>query len=271
MTLNKVCDLDDWQDAELRSAMRVLEPYMLPGFPDYPAGREHRKSWEYAQLMTGLRKLGALRPDAIVLGVAAGHENPLYELTNHVRWVFATDIYGAGNFTGNESEVQMLRNPDRYAPGPWNRNRLVVQYMDARDLRFEADTFDVVFSLSSIEHFGGVEGTKKGMLEMQRVLKPGGIMMITTECIVNGAEHMSTADFELFTPETLSALLAAAPSMKLVEPPVFAVGQSTLRCAIPLEKAVRDGLAGHVDYPHIVLHYGGRQFTSISLFLKKTD
>jgi SAM-dependent methyltransferase len=271
MRLNKVCDLDDWQDADLRSAMRVLEPYMLPGFPEYPTGREHRKSWEYAQLMRGLRKLDALKPDGMVLGVAAGHENPLYELTNHVRWVFATDIYGAGNFTGNESEVQMLRNPDQYAPGPWNRKRLVVQYMDARDLRFEAETFDVVFSLSSIEHFGGVEGTKKGMLEMQRVLKPGGIMMITTECIVNGADHLSTPDFELFTPQTLMALLGNAPLMKLVEEPAFAIGQSTLRGAIPLEKAISDGAAGKVEYPHIVLRFRERQFTSISLFLRKMD
>lgn len=270
MTLNKVCDLKDWQDPELRAAMRLLEPYMLAGFPEYPSGREHRKSWEYAQLFVGLRQLGALRPDAIALGVAAGHENPLYELTNHVRWVFATDIYGTGNFTGHESDVQMLRNPDHYASCPYNRNRLVVQYMDARDLRFEADTFDIVFSLGSIEHFGGVEGTKKGLFEMQRVLKPGGLLMLTTECIVNEAEHLSTRDFELFTPRTLSALLASAERLELVEELQFNVGNSTLRTSMPLEKAIHGGLAGHVDYPHIVLEHAGRQFTSVSVFLRRT-
>ena len=78
-------------------------------------------------------------------------------------------------------------------------------------------------------------------------------------------------DFELFTPRTLSALLASAEHLKPVEELQFSVGNSTLRTSMPLEKAIHDGLAGHVDYPHIVLEHAGRQFTSISVFLRRTE
>ena len=191
MKLNKLCNLEDWQIPELRAAMRLLEPDLALHYPEFPGNREHRKSWEWAHMMVGLESLDALPPDGMALGVGAGHEPPLFELTNRMRWVFATDIYGTGDFTEFEAQPSMLSEPDRFARGPYNRNRLVVEHMNACDLRFEEATFDVVFCLSSIEHFGGVEGAQKGLAEMARVLKPGGIAVITTECIVNDQPHYS--------------------------------------------------------------------------------
>ena len=269
MILNKLCELEDWQNLEMRDALRVMSPHLVRAFPDYPGGKEHRKAWEYAQLIAGLQTLGALRADAMVLGVAAGHEYPLYELTKHVRWVFATDIYGTGVFTGNESDATMLHNPDKFALDSYNRNRLVVQYMDARDLRFEAETFDIVFCLSSIEHFGGEPGARTALLEMQRVMKPGAILVLTTECIVNGAEQLSIEDLELFTPEALTALLASIAQLTPIEEICFKISRKTLKHVIPLHRAVTDGLAGRTEYPHIVLELSGRQFTSVSVFLRK--
>jgi ubiquinone/menaquinone biosynthesis C-methylase UbiE len=269
MILNKLCELEDWQNLGLRDAIRVMSPHMVRAFPDYPDLKEHRKAWEYAQLFSGLQTLGALRADAVVLGVAAGHESPLYELTKHVRWVFATDIYGAGVFTGHESDATMLHNPDQFALDSYNRNRLVVQYMDARDLRFEPETFDIVYCLSSIEHFGGEPGARTALLEMQRVMKPGAVLMLTTECIVNGADPLSIENLELFSPEALTALLASVPQLKPIEEISFKISHKTLKHVIPLERAVNDGLAGHTEYPHIVLELSGRQFTSVSVFLRK--
>ena len=49
----------------------------------------------------------------------------------------------------------MLTDPGTFAPYPYERERLDVRWMDARDLRFPDGSFDAVFSLSSIEHFGG--------------------------------------------------------------------------------------------------------------------
>jgi ubiquinone/menaquinone biosynthesis C-methylase UbiE len=44
---------------------------------------------------------------------------------------------------------------------------------DETKLEFPSDTFDIVFSFSSIEHFGGrnYEGALKSLKEIERVLK----------------------------------------------------------------------------------------------------
>jgi ubiquinone/menaquinone biosynthesis C-methylase UbiE len=45
--------------------------------------------------------------------------------------------------------------------------------MDGIRLEFPSETFDIAFSFSSIEHFGGEthEGALKSLKEMKRVLK----------------------------------------------------------------------------------------------------
>ncbi len=60
--------------------------------------------------------------------------------------------------------------------------------MDALDLRYEDETFDAVYSLSSVEHFGGLDGVRAALAEQCRVVKVGGIVAFTTEVIINDAD-----------------------------------------------------------------------------------
>jgi len=68
----------------------------------------------------------------------------------------------------------------------FGREKCVV--CDARSLDLPSDSFDVVVSLCTVEHFGlgrygdpfDPEGDVKGFAEMARVLKPGGVMIWTT-------------------------------------------------------------------------------------------
>src|SRR5262249_16945777 len=53
----------------------------------------HRKSYEFAQLAYGMKRLGLLHDRTRVLSVGAGHEAVLYWLANHVGLVVATDMY----------------------------------------------------------------------------------------------------------------------------------------------------------------------------------
>jgi SAM-dependent methyltransferase len=267
--LNKVCEIEDFRDAEVLASIRTLEPEHVRNTPVYPIGFEHRKAWEYAQLMTGVARLQAVNPQSLVLSVAAGHERPLFAFTNEVRMVFATDIYGAGEFSERESTANMLVNPDAFAPFPYNRNRLVVQYMDALDLRYEEGTFDLVFCLSSIEHFGGFEGSRRSLEQMYRVCRPGGIVMFTTECVVNGVTPPTLPNLELFPPAVLNTLAASVPGLTLVEPIRFDVSEATRRTAANFDKVVQDLHKGLPTYPHIVLEIGGCHFTSVSIFLRK--
>ncbi len=245
MKLNKVCELKDWSEPHLHV------------FP------QHRKHWEYEHFMQGLRTLDAVGPETWVLSVAGGHEWPVYQLTNSARWVFCTDRYDTGPFP--ESDGMMLRDPDRFAPGPYNRRRLVVEYMDALDLRFEDATFDVVFSLSSIEHFGDMDASKRGLAEMQRVLKPGGLAAITTELVVNGAKYFNEGNLQLFTPGMLREILESASRLRPVEPIDFSIDEATRKTVMPLATAS----ANPGRLPHVVLECQGREFTSVAIFLRK--
>ena len=267
--LNTLCSPGAWDDSSLVRAMRRMLPYYVDAFPTYPAELQHRKHWEFAQLEVGLDRLGALSPDATIISVGAGREELVFDLTNFVRWVFATDIYGSGNFSDLEAEAGMLIDPDACARCAYRRNRLVVQYMDALDLRHEDETFDAAVSASSIEHFGGLDGAIDSLREMARVVRRGGVVALTTECIVNGAPRWTEPGLELFTPRDLGRLASAVHDLELVEP--LDTDPSGLRDlpVIPLSRAVSDAARGHVDYPHIVLELNGRQWTSLSMFFRK--
>ncbi|MBC8167740.1 MAG: methyltransferase domain-containing protein [Bryobacteraceae bacterium] len=268
--MNKLCELEDFQQPAIIESIRQLEADHVIHIPDYPAGREHRKSWEYAQLMCGAEQLGVLGPDAFVLAVAAGHERPVFALTQKARLVFATDIYGSGDFSSGEAAGNVLINPDKFATIPYNRNRLVVQYMDACDIRHEAGTFDLVFSLSSIEHFGAVTGAYLALCEMARVCKSGGIVMITTECIVNDLRRPEIGGLHLFSEQELVDLVHSIKDLEPVEPVSFELSAATKSHVQNLEQVVADvHLRQHVDYPHIVLEIGNCFFTSVSIFLRK--
>jgi hypothetical protein len=95
LRLNKLCEIEDWALPGMAETMRRLMPDLAQTLPLYPFGYEHRKVWEYAHVLLGLDRIGALRPDAFVLSIGAGHEEPL---TNRVRWVFAHGYLGQGNF-----------------------------------------------------------------------------------------------------------------------------------------------------------------------------
>jgi SAM-dependent methyltransferase len=269
MRLNTVCNIEDWDDQELREAIRRVLPIFLPQNPDFPSGMEHRKHWEFSQLLNGLKRLDILGPSAWVLAVAAGQEQVAFELTNYVRWIFCTDIYGAGDFAKLEADGRILIDPDSVTLAPYNRRRLVVQYMDALDLRYEDGTFDAAYSLSSIEHFGGFSGAVAALREQRRVVKSGGIVALTTELIVNGAPPLEEGNLTLFTPTQIDSLCQQVPGLELVEPIDYSLSERSQEKVISLSDAVRDAQVNHyVDYPHIILEYNGRHYTSISLFLR---
>jgi len=175
----KLCDVGDFADPELLAMIRELIPER-----DARAHAE-RNAWELAMLALFLRDAGRLHERTEALAVGAGDERIVFWLANRIGRVVATDIYGAGTFAGREAFASMLTEPRAHAPFPYREDRLEVRYMDGRELEFPDSSFDVVFSVSSIEHFGGPADIARAARELGRVLRPGGHAVVLTECFVH--------------------------------------------------------------------------------------
>jgi SAM-dependent methyltransferase len=218
----------------------------------------HRKPYEFTQLIYGCRALGALRDEASIVSVGAGHELVLYWLANHAGRVIATDMYEGiwQAHQGREGNPDVLTAPDHYAPFPYRRERLTFLRMDGRRLAFPDGTFDIAYSLSSIEHFGGVPGAIATIREMARVLKPGGILALATEYVLEGPRHEET-----FLPGEITELVGQ-PGLELVEP----IDESVYR---RYSYAPVDLYRSPYQTPHMVVRFNDTVFTTVMIFLRR--
>ncbi len=218
----------------------------------------HRKPYEFTQLIFGCRRLGVLRDDSSVLSVGAGHELVLYWLANHTRRVVATDLYEGvwQKVQGQEGDPDVIQRPEDYAPFPYRRDHLVFMKMDGRRLAFRNGVFDVAYSLSSIEHFGGNRSAAATIREMARVLKPGGVLALATEYVLQGPRHEET-----FRPDEFRALIEE-PTLELVQPLDDQVFNRYEYAAIDLYK-------NPYQTPHLVVRFNDTVFTTVMVFLRK--
>jgi SAM-dependent methyltransferase len=258
---NKLCELEDFSD-------EGLSRYLAEIFPGgFEPGREHRKFWEIAQAARALVEFGAIHDRAEILGVGAGTETTIFWATNHVRRVFATDLYiDPGNWE-QVAPTSMLLNPGNHAPGAWNERRLVVQHMDARELHYEDGSFDGVFSSSSIEHFGDEQDVRQALGEIWRVLKPGGIATVTTEYRLRGSSAGLPGTL-IFDEDQLQEIVIRPFRWSLVDPLDLTMSLRTLETMTSFSGAV----AGTVPlFPHIVLEEGEFLWTSVHIALRKSE
>ncbi|MCB2189001.1 MAG: methyltransferase domain-containing protein [Deltaproteobacteria bacterium] len=249
---------------ELANPRKWLDPEWFATLLEMPGMAQeletmHRKTYEFVQTIYGLRHLGGLGPDSRVLSVGAGHDYLLYWLANRVGQVVATDLYEGAWSTDHakEGDPDVLEDPTKYAPFDYRQDHLTFLKMDGRKLEFPDQSFDAIYSLSSIEHFGGPQGTAQAMAEMGRVLRPGGLAAIATEMVVNGQPHEET-----FLPQELVDHVVAPSGLKLVQLPVFELPSYTLEHPIdlPEESEFR---------PHLLLRVDNTLFTSVMLLFVK--
>ena len=146
--------------------------------------------------------------------------------------------------------------------------RLFARHMDARFLRFEAASFDLVVcpAFSSFPRSEELAGNL--LLEFERVLRPGGILVLCVEFVVNAAGH-GYAEAELYDADSLKNTLALAANFELVEPIQEKVAERTISTAMPLETAKEEAQRGQSRFPHIILEAEGRQFTTATIFVRR--
>jgi SAM-dependent methyltransferase len=271
----KLCELSDFSDPELRELIRDVYATDLEHFgdPDFPTGREYRKYWEVAMTLRAFRALGVLRDDARVLGVGAGREATIYWLTRHVGEVVATDLYRTeDNWSESDSSADMLNDPGRYWDGDWNPERLIVRHMDAMQLEFEDDSFDAIFSSSSIEHFGDFPDVRRSVEEMFRVLRPGGALALATEFRLEG-DRIGYPGLLRFDEPELRALLLDGLWWDPATPMELELSDETRVTAVEMSEAIADqesGKRGWSRYPHLVLRHEEFLWTSVHVALVKS-
>jgi len=285
----KLCDVRDFDDPALLEAIRDVVPERDP--------RVHveRKVWEIGMLVLFLADVDRLNRETRVLAVGAGQERVLFWLAERVGHLVATDIYGTGPFAAKEAPATMLTDPARHAPGPYPQERLETRFMDARALDFPDASFDVAFSLSSFEHFGGPSDVMRAARELGRVLRPGGHAFIATDCFLRRHPLDSApADFarrvltlgrrfssatprrraalgEVFTPRELQTRIVAPAGLELVQPLDTRVSPATLEGAVRLGPDGEPAPAPGREYPRVALRAKRSVFTSAALALRRPD
>jgi SAM-dependent methyltransferase len=290
----KLCDVLDFEDPVLRARIREI----VPGHE--PPAEVRRKFWEYALLTLFLEEVGALTEDTEVLSVGAGHEEVLYWLANRVGRVVATDIYGEGGFDGAEADATMLTSPAAFAPYPYPEERLEARWMDARELDFPDGSFDAVFSLSSIEHFGTCRDIARAAREIGRVLRPGGHAFVVTECFVERhaldsplvqtgirvatlGRRCATATpqkraIDVLTRREIMGSIVGPSGLELVQPLDMTLSRETWENVIHWRGSGELEPASGEPWPHVLLRPEGSAFfvraeasafTSVALAMRK--
>ncbi len=285
----KLCDVADFVDPELCAVVAEIE-----GRPS-PDTLFERKQWERGMLALFLAESGRLGDGASVLAVGAGSEPVLFWLANRAGSVVATDIYGEGKFSGLEARESMLQNPAAFSPVAYRQDRLVVRRMDARHLDVADASFDVVYSLSSIEHFGSPREIARSAAEMGRVLKPGGVAVVVTECLVRlHATDRAPAEFalrlatlgrrrraatprrrvalgEAFTPRELVSRIVRPSGLRLVQPLDLTLSEESWGNLTVVHPGGRLEPATGRVHPHLLLKIRRSVFTSVCLVLVKAE
>jgi ubiquinone/menaquinone biosynthesis C-methylase UbiE len=283
----KLCDLHDFEDPELLATISSI-------LPERDA-RTHieRKVWEFAMLAMFLNEVDSLTEDTHALSVGAGDERIAFWLANRIGRVVATDVYGEGTFAGNEADPSMLEDPRAHAPFPYREDHLEVLWMDARELKFPDSSFDVVFTLSSIEHFGSPADIAKAAREIGRVLKPGGHAIVITECIVrlhpldtaalevarrvvSRGERMPQAKWgrrvalgEMLTRRELLTLIVRPSGLRLMQPMDFTVSPGSWENVTTYSGDGQLVSRTGRTYPMVLMQKARSVFTSVCLILEK--
>ena len=263
----KICDGADWFNEGFASIIS-RELNEVPRF--------HRKQWEFAAIFEALSKSGAIQPDSIGISFGSGQELPIYALANHVSQIWATDIYTAdtawptARTADPENVTQFVREG---APFPTNIDRVFAKSMDMCSIEFPDNHFDFAYSSSAVEHIGGWDNFERHLAEVRRVLKPGGIYVMTTD-ISFGPSTECPGNFK-FNPERLEWWLQK--SGMAYEPVVDCrVAHHYINTPMPADLAcyltadngrVQQNLFGTLVMAHCLT--GAHPHTSVLLSMKK--
>jgi SAM-dependent methyltransferase len=165
--------------------------------------------------------------------------------------------YRAEGLDWSEATIEVLRQ--RFSPISWHVG-------DVRQLPFPDDTYDAIYSPGVCEHFE--EGPVGVLAETRRVLRPGGIAVVSTPCFNEwlqrrastlacaGAPDASGFFEYAFTPAGMSGLLGQLGFEVLQIRPYAALDTLVRYGGWHPPRRMTNVLAFSMDYVPIVRNWG---------------
>ncbi len=195
--LSTVCDAEDFFTTEFLAVIQSEDE--VPTM--------HRKPWEYDMLVRDMELSGALHDRADALGLACGVEQTIFYVASRAKSVLATDLYlGSGNVPGWIAGRTLEADVFEHSRFPYPRERLTVRTMDMRRIEAPDESFDLVWSCSSIEHLASIADMRTTFAEVARALRPGGVYVFTTEWKLCGGFSYFPHGF-IFDPKLLQKMI----------------------------------------------------------------
>lgn len=149
--------------------------------------RRHRKQWEFCFILQALARYGMLAPGRRGLGFGVGTEPLVSVFAANGARVTATDMapddasrIGWVETNQYAASKQALNQRGICPPALFDAN-VEFQVMDMNAIPADAGQFDFTWSACAFEHLGSIELGVAFILENVRLLKPGGVMVHTTE------------------------------------------------------------------------------------------
>lgn len=198
------------RDATCRALLaeydRVIREKVGPTYP-YPL---RQRDWELYQVLS---RLPSATGDFSILETGSFNTFLGVWLTHLAPRVVISDLYGA------RFRKSLLRHfglaPRKPGEAPYATWRAALKRaapdaelrtVDLTRIPFPSATFDLITSISVLEHIPAVE---RAVAEMFRVLKPGGRLLLTTDCSPGGQPYARGERY--FPPAELENLFAPYP------------------------------------------------------------
>lgn len=266
ISLSKVANVKDFESEDFKY---IYDKYGISGIkPDIPINLPllNRKTWEVAMAVLAFDRLGLLdNKDKEFLGVGAAKEETIIILSNNSKRVFATDIYlDPGTWDGWFSK-DILIDPRPHFDKRLNWQKTVFQHVDGRSLPYEDNSFDGIFSCSSIEHFGDENDIRTAIEEVYRVLKPGGVAALSTEYKISG-DGDGFHNVQLFDRKRIEKVWLEGIKWEAID---FLDEDLCKSEPIDFERSIHDPEYASNAWPHMVLDNNKYKWTSVHLTLIK--
>jgi SAM-dependent methyltransferase len=274
----KIIDIADFANPLLLPHLEdIAQGEMLRFGLDKPEIVPDSKQWECAMMLRTLSDHGVLRPGALLAGIGAGTEETTFALAAKGCVVFPTDRYLESTPWSDVAPAGMMVRPSQFSEYKYPAGTVIPVHTDARVLSLPTSFFDGVYSAGSIEHFGSLEAVAASAEEIGRILKPGGVAVISTEFRLDGPldKPWFSDDCILFTPSLLQEFIIDPSGLAVIGTPQYTTSHDTFDSRVVLldflDKAKKvTSLSDKKNaYPNLVLFHEGHLFCSVHLALRK--